>query len=209
MRIDPIIYAIINIINDKQYVGQAVVKSKRWKNHKILLRTNTHNNKHLQAAYNKYGRDAFIFVVLENLFDRSGLKEREDYWMGLLKPEYNKAPAAGSNFGVKHSDATKKLWSEQRKGKKRTGESLENIKDGWKKRGPVTDEAKANMSKAHMGKTQSEETKAKRALLMKGNTYNNGKKRSKPTSEETRRKISIANIAAHRRRNGVKPLDKS
>lgn len=33
---------------------------------------------------------------------------------------------------------------------------------------------------------------------MKGNTNNNGKKRSKPMSEETREKISLANRAAHK-----------
>ena len=37
MLIDPVIYVITNILNDKQYVGQAVIKSKRWKDHKSAL----------------------------------------------------------------------------------------------------------------------------------------------------------------------------
>jgi group I intron endonuclease len=202
--IDPVIYVIINIINDKQYVGQAFRKHFRWKNHKIALKTNAHSNKHLQASYNKYGKDAFVFLVLENLFDCSNLDEREDYWIKLLKPEYNKAPVAGSCLGFKHSEETKALWSKQRKGKKRSEEFKLVISKSWETR-IVSDEAKANMSKAHIGKTQSEETKAKRSLAMRGNTRNNGKKRSKPMSEETRKKIGAANRAAHRKRN--KPLD--
>ncbi len=204
--IDPIIYTIFNIINDKCYVGQAARKHHRWQNHKIALRTNKHANKHLQNAYNKYGKDAFIFVVLENLFDISNLDERENYWIKALKPEYNKAPVAGSNFGVKHTDATKQKWSEHRKGQKRTGAALDNLKKGWEKRGPVSEEAKENMRQAQLGKKQSEETKAKRKILMAGNIVNNGRKQSqeqiearakilrgKPKSEEHKLKISEGN----------------
>jgi group I intron endonuclease len=168
MSIDPVIYTIINIINDKQYVGQAARKHHRWKNHKIALRTNAHNNKHLQSSYNKYGKDAFIFVVLENLFDCSNLDEREQYWIDTLKPEYNKAPVVGSCLGVKHSDETKARWSEQRKGQKRTGEALINIQNGLKNRGPVSDETRAKMSKSNKTK-HSDEHKKKLLEDMKGN----------------------------------------
>ena len=70
----------------------------------------------------------------------SSINEREDYWMRLLKPEYNQAPVAGSCAGFKHSEATRQKLSEIRKGKKRTGQALENIKNGWKKRGPVSEQ---------------------------------------------------------------------
>jgi len=48
-----VIYVITNIVNDKQYVGQAVNKDKRWRDHKIMLNAGKHQNKHLQSAYNK------------------------------------------------------------------------------------------------------------------------------------------------------------
>src|SRR6267142_3221724 len=118
MSIDPIIYVIINIINDKQYVGQALRKNRRFSDHRCSLILNAHKNNHLQAAYNKYGKEAFIYVVLENLFDASNIDEREQYWIDKLKPEYNQAPVAGSCTGFKHSDETKENWSKQRKGKK-------------------------------------------------------------------------------------------
>lgn len=203
MIVDPVIYAIINTVNDKHYIGQAVVKHKRWKDHKIMLRLNTHRNNHLQSAYNKYGKENIIFVVLENLLlgSKAELDAREQYWFDILKPEYNKAPkAGGSCLGFKHSEETKNKWSQQRKGRKRSGEALNNLREGQKKRGPVSDEAKLNMSLSHIGNKLSEETKAKMSLAKLGNKNNNGKKRSKPTSEETRKKISAANILAHRRR---------
>ena len=201
MFIDPVIYAITNIVNDKQYVGQAVIKLKRWKDHKTSLNVGKHKNRYLQAAYDKYGKDAFVYTVLEILPTTLNLDEREQYWINKLNTVapngYNLNPTAGSARGFKHSEETKLKWSEQRKGKKRSAEALQNLKDGWKKRGPVSDQAKENMRKAQLGKKQSEETKAKRSLKMIGNTNNNGKKRSQPTSEETREKISWGNRAAH------------
>ena len=65
------IYVITNIINDKQYVGQAVVKDKRWRDHRIMLKAGKHRNRHLQASYNKYGKDAFVYTVLEIVSDVS------------------------------------------------------------------------------------------------------------------------------------------
>jgi len=123
---------------------------------------------------------------------------------------YNLNPTAASAIGFKHSEETKQKWSEQRKGQKRSGEALENLREGQKKRGPVSIEAKVNMSVAQTGKTQSQVTREKRAVSMKGNKNNAGKKRSAPMSPETRELISIANKAAHKRRKDAKAaLDKS
>ena len=58
-------YSITNTINRMGYIGQSIQWPIRWKEHKRLLRNNTHVNKHLQQDYNKYGKDAFVFEVLE------------------------------------------------------------------------------------------------------------------------------------------------
>lgn len=205
MIIDPVIYCITNIVNDKQYVGQAVIKSKRWKDHKSALSVGKHSNRYLQAAYNKYGKEAFVYTVLEILPTLLNLDEREQHWINKLNTVapngYNLNPTAGSARGFKHTKETKLKWSEQRKGKKRSSEFSLIISKSWEIR-TVSDEAKINMSLAHMGKTPSEITKAKMSASKIGNKNNAGKKRSKPMSEETRKKISLANIAAHKRRKG-------
>lgn len=205
MFIDPVIYCITNIKNDKQYVGQAINKNKRWKDHKVMLNAGKHSNRHLQAAHNKYGSENFIYTVLEIIDNISHLTEREQYWMNKLScidPNgYNLNPTAASAFGFKHSTETKMKWSEQRKGKKRSAEFALSVSIQMKGK-IVSDGTKQKQSLAHIGKTQSEDTRAKRALSMKGNTNNAGKKRKVPMSEETRRRISAANIAAHKRRKG-------
>jgi len=122
MIIDPVIYAIINIVNDKHYVGQASEKSKRFREHLKTLRGNYHCNVLLQRAYNKYGEDKFIFVVLEKLISCENLVEKEQYWINALNPAYNLAPVAGSQLGYKHTDEARANMSNAHKGKKHHSE---------------------------------------------------------------------------------------
>jgi len=53
------IYRIVNRINGKFYIGSAANLKGRKKNHFEKLNANVHPSKHLQASWNKYGRDAF------------------------------------------------------------------------------------------------------------------------------------------------------
>lgn len=75
------IYKIINIINNKFYVGSAVDLKRRKARHFSELRTNKHNNRHLQAAWNKYGEQAFVFVVLEEIAEDANLLAAENIWL--------------------------------------------------------------------------------------------------------------------------------
>lgn len=166
-----LIYAIINIIDDKIYVGQAVDKDKRWRDHRIMLNANKHKNHYLQSAYNKHGKDAFIYVVLEKVDWLHLLTAREQYWMDTFDSSdrqlgYNLNPTAASASGFRHTEETKLKWSEQRKGQKRSPEFSLVISKSWETR-TVSDEARANMSKAHIGHKHSAETK----LKMKNKTF--------------------------------------
>jgi hypothetical protein len=79
---------------------------------------------------------------------------------------YNLTPTAASALGMRHTDETKLKWSEQRKGKKRSPEFSLVISKTWENR-TVSDKARANMSKAHIGHRHSAETK----LKMKNKTF--------------------------------------
>ena len=76
--------------------------------------------------------------------------------------------------GQRRTEECKALWSEQRKGKlswhkgqKKSTKTIENMKKGQQNRKPASDEARENMSNAHMNKIQSQETKDKRAESMR------------------------------------------
>ena len=77
------IYRITNIINGKFYVGQTIDLIARKSSHFVYLRGNNHHNPKLQAAYNKYGAEAFVFEALERV-DRINLAEREAFWVTKL-----------------------------------------------------------------------------------------------------------------------------
>lgn len=70
----------------------------------------------------KNGYENFKLEILEYIaFDckislkekRKILTEREQYYLDLLKPEYNILKTAGSRLGAKHSPKTKKLIREK------------------------------------------------------------------------------------------------
>lgn len=58
------IYCIHNIKNDKRYIGQSRDMRCRIASHKTALKNNHHENKHLQRAWNKYGKDSFKFEII-------------------------------------------------------------------------------------------------------------------------------------------------
>lgn len=88
------IYQIKNIINSKVYIGSSNNIKIRWQKHKALLRHGKHQNSHLQAAWNKYGEDNFIFSIIE-LCNIDSLLNREQYFINTINPEYNQTLIAG------------------------------------------------------------------------------------------------------------------
>lgn len=106
------IYAIINTKNNTIYIGSTVGFRKRWGQHRHRLHKGTHVNPHLQAAWNKYGEEAFEFGVLEYLDDPEELHLAEQFWMDIYREEgwelYNFGLAARHpNLGRHHSEEAK------------------------------------------------------------------------------------------------------
>ena len=84
-----IIYAIISKIDGKIYIGSSINNlNRRWiQGHRAYLNNNTHNNKHLQYAWNKYGPDNFTCSEIEPIkkYDKEYLLEREEFWINKLE----------------------------------------------------------------------------------------------------------------------------
>lgn len=182
------IYLIINLINNKIYVGSAIKFKIRWRIHTNELNRNCHGNKHLQAAWNKYGQENFKFVIIEYTSD---LIEKEQYWIDKLqvcnrKFGYNIVPNARTQLGYKHtnesknkmsisklnmSEETKKKMSISQTGLKRSELHVKNAVEG-KKGYKHSQETKLKISNSNKisqkGKVHSEETKLKMSLAKKG-----------------------------------------
>jgi len=80
------IYLIVNLVNNKVYVGSTRSAKKRWFEHRCTLRNRVHPNPHLQSAWNQYGEESFIFGLVElcEKGDSLNLSDKENQWMVLL-----------------------------------------------------------------------------------------------------------------------------
>lgn len=175
-----VIYKIINLVNDKFYVGSTTNKKVRFREHRKQLRGNRHHCKHLQAAWNKYGEAKFDFVVIEEVPQDCNLSDAEDKWLQewFGKPEcYNSGAAAIAPwrgvYGPDHFNFGKAMQSEQK------AQISASLKEFY---------AEDYFNHPRVGRQHTEETKAKISAKKKANpvAYWQGKERS----DETKAKIS-------------------
>ena len=109
------VYAIINKVNSKLYVGSASCFYNRLHAHYSELINNKHSNSYLQNSWNEYGEESFDFEIIE-LVDiindnKDNLIEREQYWLDyhqsyIRDKGYNLQPCSKSALGFKHSEET-------------------------------------------------------------------------------------------------------
>jgi len=199
-----VIYKLRNVVNQKFYVGSAVDTRTRFRQHRRLLRGNKHHCKHLQAAWNKYGEDAFKFEIVEQVASREALEAAEDVWLKahVGKPYcYNwgrsaRAPWRGTK-GSGLSPLTGTSISQERKDRLR-----EATLEQWKNSDPRTgrkhsEEARAKI-RERMQKAisegrggcfiPSEETRQKMSEALKGNQNAKGYKRTEAQKEAIRQR---------------------
>lgn len=203
------IYEIKNGINSNIYIGSSVNLKARLYFHRHALETNSHYNKHLQSAWNKYGKENFYFYVIEYCH-KNVLVQREQYFIDTFNPIYNKCQKAYSCAGVIKSKETCQKISKAKMGHpvlpetrarlsllstgnnnalgyKHTKEA--KIKMSLSHKGiPMPYEKRMNISKALIGIRRSEETKKKMSLASTGNKYALGHKQT----DMTRANMSLA-----------------
>lgn len=135
----------------------------------------------LDHGFSAFSLSIIVYIDITDLSKEEARKlilEQEQYYIDLLKPEYNILSIAGSSLGYKHTEESLIKISKTHSGK------------------TVSAETKALLSEAlsgenHHGKTHSANTKAKMSLAMSGENHPRGML-GRTLSAETKAKISEA-----------------
>jgi group I intron endonuclease len=92
------IYKIVNLNNDKFYIGSSINIERRWSEHNYQLGCDNHHSIKLQNAWNKYGERCFEFKIVEIVKNRKDLFSIEQEWInrtGCWDNGYNVSMFAG------------------------------------------------------------------------------------------------------------------
>ena len=206
------VYKIVNTANSKIYVGSATTSFKTgWDKHKSDLKNGVHDNDYLQKSWNKHGKEAFRFKIIEKCESDKCLN-REQYWLDCLRPYdrgigYNISLQAGNVMGGRsHPKKSRKKMSLKRKGKipHKATAAAAKVNKGKKR----SQEVKDKISKAQKGKPRPLQNRINAAA----NHWRNrddwkeitqrsaAKNRGKKHSEEHKRKIAASMEAVWEKR---------
>lgn len=170
------IYKIINIVNNKFYIGSAIKLKARWLQHKSYFKRNKHQNSVFQRAWNKYGEAAFSFEIIEYCA-KENLISREQFWLDWFKPYdpnigYNNRKIADSGLGTKRTPEQKARMSKAAKLRPPMSEEVK-LKISKTKKGncSLSEERKIKLKARLTGRIVSDETKAKIAKTLTGRKY--------------------------------------
>jgi group I intron endonuclease len=188
---EPGIYAIIHKESGKRYVGSSVNIKHRFKVHRRMLSKGNHPNIHLQRAWIKNGKQAFMFVIIE-LCKPSELIAREQFHIDI-KADYNIVPNAykpPTFKGLTHSPETRAKMSAAQSGERHAMFGKHH-----------TAEAKEKIRKSSTGRRHTPDELAKMGEKLKGKQPFLGLSHSQKTREKMR--LSALKLWANRHASGA------
>lgn len=159
------VYQIENTINGKLYIGSSCQIERRFYLHKWDLRRGMHHSPLLQRAWDKYGEESFVFKILFTCPTEDRQKHEQAIMDHLQTADPSKGyniccDAAAAGKGRVWTDEQKQAKSIERKGKKVSPETYQNLLNS-RKHGtehPMfgkhhTDESRKKMSDALKGRS--------------------------------------------------------
>lgn len=171
------IYAIINALTGKIYIGSALRINTRWNCHRSELASGDHGNRYLLRAFRKEP-SAFQLQLVEELNSptKDILLAREQFWIDFYESAnptkgYNIAPKAKSCQGIKRDPGYVARVSKSLTGFKHSDQARANMRAAQAriKRHPRSAISKLRMQWAHLGLKPSDSAIAKAALHNRDN----------------------------------------
>ena len=121
------VYKITNTVTNDFYIGSSKDVKKRWNEHKCQSKWNECPNNPMYLDMQEYGKDKFVFEVLE-VVEPEKLKEAEQKFIETLKPTYNRCNAKGLNV-ERRKETHKKASRKYEKSEKRKKARKEYLKE--------------------------------------------------------------------------------
>lgn len=119
------VYRWVNKVNGSTYIGSSVNLNQRLRSYfsfSFITRSLVRNKSLIYSAIFKYGYSNFQLEILEYCTPENAIS-REQYYIGLLNPNYNLDSIAGSRLGSLHSEESRLKMSTSAKGRKHTEET--------------------------------------------------------------------------------------
>ena len=110
------VYQIVNLVTRECYIGSSRNIERRWLSHRRPSTWKRCTNSPLYLDFQKYGLEKFSFEIVE---ETTNLREREQYYIDLLKPAYNNIRANGIDIEKRKEAARKaaRKYQQTEKGK--------------------------------------------------------------------------------------------
>lgn len=165
------IYALRNKVNGRMYIGQSCDIYRRFGEHK---KKGHEINKRLKEDYEKFGKETFELVILEECSFEE-LDEKEKQYINKLDPYYNLCRGENTcgRKGYRHSEETKEIlrikgkeqWASLSEEQK--AERIKNNLKGPRKGHKMSEKTRDALRKAKIGSKDSDETRRKKSEGLK------------------------------------------
>ena len=115
------VYGVSGVVDGHIYVGSSIDLQRRKEAHHSALKNNRHWNHNLQCAYNEFGREAFVHLLLRPVSDENDLPRHEQEYIrhfardGMLYNIYLTVPQRRRTGIPQPPEARVKIAAAQRK----------------------------------------------------------------------------------------------
>lgn len=200
-----VVYRILNTETGKCYYGSTKNPKERMKRHFNNLKRGTHHSFLLQEDYNKYGKDAFRFEVLENFINVEDAHLREEELINLNYDEnYNISKFSGAgdliSYHPQHEELIEKISKSIRKRyanmseeeRKQLSEKAKNENNANYKHGKYCSDYKKAKMKLNRSKRKEMGLKSDTSFSIYGRQpHNKGKYKHPETASKQAKELAL------------------